>query len=88
MATTITDLYEEFDAGTGSEGSERTIEELRELWHASDLTYGGETPSAFWILVFGREGDTERWADGGVDWPTDEQWQAFRDALAEGEDDC
>lgn len=87
MATTIDNLYAEYEQACGSESPGRTRDDLRELWHASELSYGGETPSAFWILVFGEEGDVDRWADGGADWPTENQWRAFATARCDNPQD-
>lgn len=88
MASTITDLFQQYDAGCDSETPARTIDELRALWHAADCRYNDEADeTAFWTLVFGGEecNGCESWAwnDGG-EFPTNAQWAAFeteRDAL-------
>lgn len=73
MATTIIDLYAEFDTACGAAHSPRTAEELRELLHAAELRYEQVGP-AFWSLVF----DTG-WAEGRD--ISDADWAARMDAI-------
>ncbi len=74
--TTITDAYNDFVAGFGSDEPLRTESELRDLIHAADLRYE-EIGDAFWELAFGRVGHGESWAYGEIDWPLESQWDAF-----------
>lgn len=84
MATTITDLYERYDSGCGQTTPAHDIDALRHLLTVSGVEWadGQAAWSAFWKLVFGGDTDTDRWADGSLDWPTEAQWDRFEAELA------
>ena len=82
MYGTIEDVYNEYNNACGSETPVRDEYDLRELMHAADVGYGSSSDlwNAFWEqLVFPTSGG--RWGDGGIDWPTMEQFAAFDQAI-------
>ncbi len=87
--STINDIYEQYVTGCGQEAPARSLDELRTLFQSSDSRYDDpKSIDAFWILVFGREGDgSDCWAMDPSAYPNDAQWNACRAALSQDEDD-
>jgi len=82
MYGTINDVYNDYANACGSETPARDEHDLKELMHAADVGFSSSSDlwTPFWEhLVFPISGD--RWGDGGIEWPTTEQFAAFDQAI-------